>query len=227
MLSLIGDYNLLKVLLIYRHENNDTYIEHHEIVNGVMDVGKPLTARMATELGKKLFNGRGKYLSGTIPKNMLYSSVVMDASLVVWTTEACTKTLLFNGISLKDGLYPIPPMIWRYHNGVLTVMAVNKEGALCHAPFGNLSATGVVCMGSANKFIRNERFKTFHQCMQICENAFFQSKFTHFIKGFSPVVGNVINVFNSLIDQPEFPDEILKPTKLKFEQFYEQHRISE
>jgi PRTRC genetic system protein B len=222
MLSLIGNYNLRKILLIYKHEStNEVYIEQNEVTKGYLHAGKPLTERTASDLGKALYKERSKIITGVIPKNLLYSSVHLEKSIIIWRTEPCIKTLLFNGIPLKDGPYPIPALIWKYFDGHLSVLAINEKEELCYAPFGNVNQQGSVCMGSASKFIRNDRLKTFTQTIQFCETAFFNSKFTHFNEIKNGIIkGNILNVFTKLIGKKKFPDEVLNPAKIKIEDFY-------
>ena len=221
MIEYIEDYKLDKVLLIYKHSKDKTYIEEGSIRKGALCEYKPLSIETANDLGRALYKSNTKFIGGPIPSNLYYTHIINEKSLLVWVTPASVKTLLFNGIDLEDGLYPVPKMLWKYYNGDLNVRVINKNDEICYAPFGNISDEGKVCMGSANKFIRDNRFKTFNQCMVVCETAFFQSKFTHFADTNSRIVkGNVLSIFKKLKNKETFMNSCLIPTGESLNQYY-------
>lgn len=210
------------LLVFYKTNDNETdsfYIEKHFISEGKVQEIHALTQHEMNQIGKVLWTQESEYVQGMVPNNVLHISYPKDKICLIWKTPAQLKQLYFSReITIPDGKYPIPELIWKYHDGELWIISSDgKTDKVYRAPFGNINENFHVCMGSASKFI-DQKFTDFETLMKTVEVSFFNSRFTHFNSGVKPCRNNVISTFAGL--KNKFPIKELQPTKFKLKSFY-------
>lgn len=230
-----------KALLIYRQRgrHHGTYIEAFDIEQ---QTGKPINAHPLSEAEldslakalKKKAKGKkqsGAFLScgGMLPQNVLFLNTVFPGKLI-WHTPAQKRQLYFKkDLTLTDGMYPIPPLLWCASADSLHLYALTNgkrpapKTALQYAPFFNVSESGSVCMGSAVVNIaKTSSIEAFIQCWQ---EAFFNSYFSHLNGSHQPVEGNIIQLWQSLLDSKEpFPTGRLNPAGSTLDKLIAKHK---
>jgi PRTRC genetic system protein B len=210
-------------LLIYKNnekENTNVYVEAYDIGRyGNPINAHPLTVKESCELAKLLDVSEElsrSYLKpvGLLPKNVLFINPERNG-FAIWHTPPQKTTLFFQGgLTLQDGEYQIPALVWKANKNTLWVFAVmgdelpELDTPLYDAPFFNIYQDGKVCMGTVDIDINeNSSLETF---MAQWHEYFFRSKFSHLIGNQSPVKGNIIQLFQSLTGgKRKFPQKVL------------------
>nr|WP_315242131.1 PRTRC system protein B [uncultured Flavobacterium sp.] len=210
-------YHPVKAFVVYQ-ENADknVYVESYDMdKNGFAINAHPLSLRESTALAKALDTGeelKRNFLKpqGLLPKNVIYINADSNG-FAVWYTPAQSVELFFTeGLAVPNGKASIPPLLWKASKNALWVYAmdgdkdISEETPLCHAPFFNLYNDGKVCMGTVK--INIERDTHLQDFIETWQKYFFNSYFSHLIGNKSPVKGNIIQLWKSLINtRKKFP----------------------
>lgn len=199
------------------------YVESYDMdENGYPINAHPLSMRESTQLQKSLQvheeKERNTYLTaeGILPDKVLH--VNYSKGQVVWYTHAQKRMLHFTkDIGLTDGEANVPAMVWKATKSTLSVWALgnkrrvrpNGNELLYKAPFFNIYEDGSVCMGTVDSF-SEKREGGLEFFMAYWETAFWNSTFSHLNINTSPVKGNIVQLWESLLntDQP-FPTKCL------------------
>jgi PRTRC genetic system protein B len=143
---------------------------------------------------------------------------------LTWWTPPSYKPMFFDGGHVKgQAIVPLPALVFSAGNTGLRVRAIaggqrpRPETPTAYAPFFNVSAAGVVCLGTT---LRPEENLGDEEVMAHWETAFFQSRFTHPSTGMEKrmIAGQLATAFwaDALRDPPtQWRDEWLVPTNEK------------
>jgi len=212
-------YKPHSALLIYRKDKaQSVYVEAYDIgKNGNPINAHPLSIRESIALAQALDTSselsRG-YLrpNGLLPKNVLYINPDSNG-FVLWQTPPQNTGLFFKGLTIDDGTYPLPSLLWKASKDSLSVYALKGDGMpsletpLYQAPFFNLYEDGRVCMGTVN--IQAKEQGCLEYFIKAWQQYFFNSKFSHLI-GSSPIKGNIVQLYQSLAGgRNKFPQNVL------------------
>ncbi|MBW7892605.1 MAG: PRTRC system protein B [Chitinophagaceae bacterium] len=211
-------YHPVKAFVVYSTQgrDKDIYVEAYDMDETGRPVNAhPLTVRESTALAKALDSRDERkqgFLkpSGLIPPKVLYTDTSPNG-FALWHTPAQRVKLLFTeGLDIPCGKVAIPSLVWKASKENLHIYAVrnntglHEETALHHAPFFNLYEDGRVCMGTVNINISADC--SLEKFMQLWEDYFFNSYFSHLIQGHSPVKTNIVQLWQSLVNtRRKFP----------------------
>lgn len=215
-----------KAFVIYRAKKKGLlYVESYDMdENGFPINAHPLSTKECTELAKALDSSQELKRSflkpaGLLPKNVMYINPDHNG-YAVWHTPQQDIDLLFtDSLGIASGKANVPAMVWRATKENLWVYAVQDadsigmETELYHAPFFNVYEKGNVCMGSvAVKIPPDCQLEDF---MQHWQHYFFGSYFSHLFQGHLPVKGNIVQLWQSLVNTgKKFPLKSLIKNKL-------------
>ncbi|MFH6987923.1 PRTRC system protein B [Flavobacterium collinsii] len=202
--------------------NTDVYVEHFDMdKNGNPVNAHPLTVREASALANSLQTEKEKNTAflkseGILPSDILHIHPNTEKGTVVWYTKAKQRQLYFvDGLQIPNGIASVPPMIWYASKNSLTVFALASDRRptvktkLYHAPFFNIYEDGKVCMGTVSTDINNSA--SLEEFTRSWEHYFFNSYFSHLLGTNSPVKGNCVALWKSLVNSYKpFPKEVLK-----------------
>jgi PRTRC genetic system protein B len=215
-------------LIVYDIVNEDrqtrsgNYIEHSNLKkqkDGTFEPGayKALSKQQIKDLLLTMLDNKipkPKHLYGLIPNQVFYT----DNEKVVWYRESQPTDLFFSkNHALKSGKYALPPLVFVAYKQSLSVFAIkstkdiDEKTKLYQAPLWNMTSpnSGSTCLGSTK---RPEKANNMKEYIQMWEDYFFQSTFTHLNSGTTK--DNINEVYSKLIDKTEFPLEQLIDTKI-------------
>ena len=216
----------VKALLVYRSASDHSfYLESYDVDN----MGKPINAHPLTVNESLVFAQTLQAQQGTVqkflqPKGILESTILyLNAEpdgYVIWYTPVMRRKLIFKkDLSISDGEANLPAMLWKASKSSLQVYAIKvdekpkMETVLHHAPFFNVYTDGKVCMGSVD--IEISKDCSLEEFIKLWESYFFGSSFSHLLGNTSPVKGNIVQLWQSLIGRTEkFPIQQLKLTTI-------------
>lgn len=220
-------YRPVGALVIYqyaRRYNNDMYVEYMNInTDGHPVNAHPLTVKEAQGLAKVLHTEKEKRLAFLRPKGLLPTNVLhLDASgygRVIWYTKAMPRELFFaDRLEIPCGKARVPAMIWMASVKNLYVYALHTKSRprlnmpLYYAPFFNVSRNGGVCMGTVD--VQVKQATSLEEFMQLWENYFFHSYFSHILGDYNPIKENLVLLWKRLVQTGEvFPENVLKKTE--------------
>ena len=152
-------------------------VNRHDIIGGELGAGKPISKQAIIDMAAIAVPRLEKGLS-FMPEHVLAYSQVTGG--MAWWTPAKERKLFFakRKGSIKSGLAPVPPLLFRIDEGHLHVWALkeNKRPTpntkVFHAPFYNVT-NGSVCMGNVETPREAEPENT-----RVWEDLFFGSEFT-------------------------------------------------
>ena len=218
-------YEPLKALLIYRNsEKKSIYVEAFDMDRDGRPINAhPLTVQESISLAKALDTSADLQTSfldpiGLMPKNVLYINRGRNA-YALWHTPTQKVRLLFkDGLSIPNGEAYVPPMIWKAQRNALYVYALNSDEpltlttTLSQAPYFNIYGDGKVCLGNVS--IQIPKDCGLEEFMRLWQIYFFNSFFSHTLGGASPIKGNIVQLWQKLVNTDEpFPLEKLNPIK--------------
>jgi len=220
-------YEPVKALVILRRtgegHQSDYYIESYDMdEQGCPINGHPLSVKESSQLAKALEVTEKKAQGFLTPKGLMPACVLHlnsgSEGYALWHTPPQTVKLLFTeNLGIPSGNAPVPALVWKAGKGSLQIFAVT-DGTLTectplyHAPFFNLYSDGKVCMGNVR--IRIPADCGLEQFIELWQDYFFNSFFSHMIGGHEPVKGNIVQLWQSLTAGAEFfPTDLLNPTK--------------
>jgi PRTRC genetic system protein B len=218
-------YHPQKAFVIYERQdgNKQVYIESYDLdPQGCPINAHPLSLLEANRLSKALQTSEKKnsgFLTakGLLPKNLLYVRTDKNPFAVWHTPQKRVKLFFKEGLGIKSGFANVPALVWKATKSSIAVFAINEtevsaDTPLFNAPFFNIYEDGRVCMGNVRLDIKKDC--ALEDFMAQWEHAFFNSYFSHLIQDFSPVKGNIVQLWKSLsgTNKP-FPEEKLIPHK--------------
>ncbi|MBB6107741.1 PRTRC system protein B [Mucilaginibacter lappiensis] len=219
-------YEPFKALLICRNPvKKDIYVQSFDFdPNGRPINAHPLSLQESMAFARALDTSEDLQTGfldpvGLLPKNVLYINRGHNA-FVLWQTPAQKVRLLFKDtLSIPSGEANIPPMIWKAQRGTLQVYALYADTPaelhtnLYKTPYFNVYEDGKVCLGTVS--IQIPKDCCLEAFIRLWETYFFNSFFSHTLGGGSPVKGNIVQLWQSLVNTGEpFPLDKLIPIKL-------------
>jgi len=217
-------YHPAAALVLFKPEENEQglYIEHYDMDdNGCPVNPRPLNLREARGLAKALDVGKEAEKAFLRPKGLLPPCVLhlnpCEKGSVVWYTKPKARTLHFaDRLGLPSGQLQLPALIWTADRNRLFLYALKGKGKpslntpLCYAPFMNVYENGNVCMGSVS--VKIAKTAALEEFIAAWEGYFFDSYFSHFIGGNSPIQGNLVSLYKELMETGSpFPADVLLP----------------
>jgi PRTRC genetic system protein B len=176
-----------------------------------LDAGRPITV----EFLRTLARGLGLQMSLEIlPETIL----VRTPDVVAWWVAAAVRPMFFSatsdGKTLSGKVYPHPPLVFAVEGdhglrirALLENRRPDRHSAIAIAPYWNISADGVVCLGDT---------PTPHSAsldsLSEWVDGFFRSEFTH--SGAAKLTNHPeghLGLWRDLAGRPEFPAEWLAP----------------
>jgi PRTRC genetic system protein B len=218
-------YFPVKAFIFYKKQNKDySYSQTPYVESYDMDrTGKPINAHPLTVKESEAFakmltikNKReGSFLKpqGFLPKNVLYLNNG-KIPCVIWHTPPQNTELFFDKkLNIPCGRAGIPALIWKADRHNLQVFATKSktpysDTPLFQAPFFNLSQNGRVCMGNVQ--VRIPKDCSLEAFINLWQTYFFNSYFTHLLGSFPPVKGNIVQLWQHLLQNGKpFPNKVL------------------
>ena len=220
-------YNPVKAFVLYEKqaEEKSIYVESYDInAQGNPINAHPLSLKESTELANALDTSdelKRNFLksSGLLPKNVLFINPDHDG-YAVWYTPARRENLFFiEGLNIPNGKASLPALLWKASKTSLSIYAlkddveINLDTELYKAPFFNIHEQGKVCMGTVKIDVKPDCL--LEEFISQWERYFFNSYFSHLIASTSPVKGNIIQLWQSLVGtHKSFPVKSLISNKL-------------
>lgn len=204
-------YHPFKAIILYREKQGDKklYVESYDMNNeGYPINAHPLSVKEGISLAEALYTGgelEQQFLqpTGLLPKNIIYLKHGR-LGYALWHTPAMRVNLLFKeDLGIPSGIAAIPDLLWMADGERLNIYALKKGASLeldtplYHAPFFNVHPNGNVCMGTVNVDIQSQC--SLEVLMQQWQYYFFNSYFSHLILQNSPVKGNIVQLWTSLV----------------------------
>lgn len=221
-------YHPVKALIIYEKQDSNyqstPYVESYDLDGrGCPINGHPLSTKEANGFAKALTVAENKQRNFLNPKGILSPNVVFiktgNDGYAVWRTPAQKVKLLFTeSLGIPLGEANVPALLWKAAKNTLSVFAVQEEKIteqtmLYHAPFFNVYADGKVCMGNVPVKIPNDC--GLEMFMALWQEYFFNSYFSHLFGQHLPVKGNIVQLWQNLINSSEpFPADCLLPNNI-------------
>lgn len=215
----------ISAMVVYqsKEKDNATYIEHFDMdKNGNPVNAHPLTVREAKTLVRALNTDttENKTLlncKGILPTNILRVDQRENGSVVWFTKTRKVKMHFVDKLEIPSGIAEIPALLWYASKNILRVFALtsnrrpNEKTLLFHAPFFNMYKDSHVCMGTVNVNIK--KTISVEEFIQIWEDSFFNSYFSHLINEHNPIDGNCVSLWKELVGTNKaFPKVVLKNT---------------
>jgi PRTRC genetic system protein B len=211
-------YHAVKAFVIYQQDASDKniYVEAYDMdKNGYPINAHPLSVHESSRLANALDTSdelKRNFLkpSGLLPKNVLYINPDQNG-YALWHTPAQKVDLFFvEGLGIPNDRASLPPLLWKASKNTLWIYAmdsnteIGEQTALSSAPFFNLYQDGRVCMGTVAVNIKSDCL--LEEFIALWEQYFFNSYFSHLIGDKSPVKGNIIQLWQSLVNsRKQFP----------------------
>lgn len=208
----------VKAMLFYRSNKkvNDFYVEAYDVNgSGKLIDPHPLSLAESQELAENLLTTErltDRYLQpkGLLPQHILHTHTGQNG-FALWYTPPMRRQMLFiSSLGLNEGSYALPGLIWKADRNHISIFAIKQtsrptlSSQLYHAPFFNVYESGNVCMGTVN--IDIDQYSCLETFISQWETYFFRSKFSHVVEGSSPIKGNIIQVYKSLLNNnKKFP----------------------
>jgi len=216
-------YLPIKALVIYQsssRENEQVFVEAYDMNKQGKPVNAhPLSMAEVTKLAESLNNGlelRNNYLqsSGLLPDNVIYINPSQNGFAVWYTPEQEVSLLFKDTLGIPSGEAYVPALLWKARKEELEVYALKNKAKpsaktpLFCAPFFNLHANHKVCMGTVDTGMEN--ILSLEDFISKWEQCFWNSYFSHMIAGVSPVKGNIVQLWQTLVNSHEkFPLDVL------------------
>ncbi len=216
-----------KALLVYQNlaEEKETYVEAYDIDdNGSPVNAHPLSLQESIALAQSLAASKElkhNYLQckSLIPGKLLYTEIGFKG-YAIWYSPAQKVNLYFKeALNIPCGKTSVPAMIWKadkYHLSIYALKGNTKpllDAPLYNAPFFNIYQGGRVCMGTVDTDFADSCF--LEEFMRQWEQRFFNSYFSHSISGHVAVKGNIVELWQGLVNSSKkFPESTLIKTNL-------------
>jgi len=224
-------YHPVKAFVIYEKDSPDKsiYVESYDMdKNGYPINAHPLSLKESNQLANALDTSdelKRNFLkpSGLLPKNILYINPDHNG-YAIWFTPAQKLDLFFvESLGIPNGLASLPPLLWKASKKSLylytldNITEISEKTEIFHAPFFNVHDDGKVCMGTVSVNIKADY--SLEEFIEQWENYFFNSYFSHLIRDKSPVKGNIIQLWQKLVNSSKpFPMKSLIKNGLTLKQ---------
>jgi len=215
-------YYPTKAFVVFRHKasNDQIYVESYDVDgNGYPINAHPLSISESNALARALDSSselKPNFLKpeGLIPRNVLYINPEYNGYAVWYTPRQTVNVLFLEKLGIPNGKANMPPLLWKASKNTLSIYALpdvtslSEATLLYHAPFFNVYENGKVCMGTVSVNIPKDcQLETF---MQLWQEYFFNSYFSHLFSRHEPVKGNIVQLWQSLVNKDkQFPNEAL------------------
>lgn len=211
--------------LVFYGTPDASYVERRDIIDGRMGVGTPLTEECLSSLlslfrEKEYYESECKQLKGALPSNLLYLDTRVSNPVLIWYRLPERRYFYSKSLGIENGEIQTTGMIYKVVGDRLYVYAFKGDKkptnrtVLYAAPYFNIDAKGLVCLGSAKNVERKED-SSFAGRMEYFESLFWGSEFTHLGTSKNPTKSNLVNVIRRCITTKcGFPAEELKPMKI-------------
>jgi PRTRC genetic system protein B len=215
-----------KAFVVYKDtKNHNIYVEAYDMgSDGTPINAHPLTVKESNALAKALDTTdelKRNFLkpAGLLPSNVLHIDTGHNG-FALWHTRQQKISLLFSkALGINNGEAYIPPLVWKADKERLWIYAVKQgtkfdlETPLFYAPFFNSYEDGNVCMGTVAVNITPDC--TLEEFIGLWQDYFFNSYFSHLIGGHSPVKGNIVQLWQDMVNtNKKFPLKILVKNNL-------------
>lgn len=205
-------YKPWRILSIYQSEkSSDSYLEVAKMYpNGKIGAFSPLSSQMVTAIAKVLKTSNFNVPHGLIPPNLVYYNP--SPFKIQWRCELKKAHLYYKkDLNIKDGIRPIPNLLFTYTNDNLNVRAYIKWNGIktkfYHAPFHNIYINGGICMGRTNlKYVNSDTIETYINRLQ---TLFFLIPGSEIHYSYGNV--NINSLHIELLDKTSFENKILIP----------------
>lgn len=210
-----------KALVVYKShaDENGVYVESYDMdENGKPINAHPLSIKETVALAEVLntcteVNNDFLISKGLLPEKILH--VNSKLGFAIWYTHEQKVNLLFKqDLGIPCGEAFVPSMIWKATKNSLDVYAIKENQRpteatkLYFAPFFNIHENGNVCMGTVD--IEIDKHSHLEDFVKAWEDYFWSSYFSHLIGNYSPVKGNIVQLWKGLIGTDKaFPNDVL------------------
>ena len=206
------ELKLYHAVLLYKTDHGNRHMATiHSVVqqetdgSPVLGAGQLLSTASLRELVRQMGTG--------CPVEFLPHQVIARTpDLLAWWTPAAVRAMFFRAGSELEGVsgkpFPHPALLFVVHSNVLYVRALSASRRpspdikLAAAPYWNIGSDGAVCAGT----MRAPKSLTVTS-MAACQQAFFQSEFTHPGGGgrLTKRRGGTATLWKSLAGKKRFP----------------------
>ncbi|HWB27500.1 MAG TPA: hypothetical protein VG738_18620 [Chitinophagaceae bacterium] len=216
-------YLPVKALVIYQssaQDNENVFVEAYDMNKQGKPVNAhPLSIIETMKLAESLNTGlqlRNNYLksSGLLPDKVLYINPSQNGFAIWYTPEQEVELLFIDTLNIPSGKAFVPPLIWKAGKEELEIYAFKSKSkpaaktTLFRAPFFNLHASHKVCMGTVDTGMEN--IHSLEDFIRRWEQCYWNSYFSHMLTGTSPVKGNIVQLWQTLMNGHEkFPLDVL------------------
>ncbi len=213
-----GQFTPTQAIIVYKW-NSDYYLESHEISQGRMRAGQPVTEELVAGLAEYFGNRQAKnsIIKGRIPATLLHCEWHTTRKLLVWYNQPQPRKMFFaKALHIPTGIANQPGLIYVADGNELSVYAIKAgptDDAILHrAPYHNVDADGEVCLGSAK--VKQSSTITYQNQIERWEGLFWLSEFSHLTGSTSPINGNLNTYWkNAVGSKKPFVNTLLLPTK--------------
>lgn len=217
-------YSPKKALLIYQsaRKSDGTYVEAFDINSKGNPINAhPLSLMETIALAESLNTSTGlqtNYLQsiGLLPAKVLHLQQAAQGYAIWHTPEQEVNLLFTESLHIPCGKAHVPPLLWKANKSTLYLYAIKErkptlKTPLFKAPFFNLHEDGSVCMGTVDTGM--DEVKNLEDFIATWERCYWNSYFSHLIAGISPVKGNIVQLWQKLVNSSrKFPLEVLTET---------------
>lgn len=209
------------VLIAYEYKDSSYSSREHHLelrpINeeGRMGAGIPVTYQFMNSLLKSYTEEMSGVPHGCISPNMLWCDSRKGREKYIWYNPPQKRQMYFsNSLSIPDGMFNMPGIIYHVSNDRLEVFAFKEEKPkneteLYLAPYFNVTRFSV-CLGSSS--LEKPEDPDFISLTAYWEKRFWLSKFSHLGGKNNPTHSNLVSVTENARNHP-FNLEELKPTK--------------
>lgn len=187
------------------------YITQHDIVDGAVREGKPITREGLMRLCKSMIPSLARKRLSFINDEVIAYNCSAIHPTVIWWRRSSAETLYFTeNTGIKSGRYPVPPLLFMLKDQSLHVWALgSNQRPYPHTvyyspPFPNCQG-GKVCLGNSEIPESTEL-----DSLKIWESVFFKSTFTEFEEPQLKKI-TVRDLWKSLKGKKRFPNVCLVP----------------
>lgn len=212
-------------LIAYMNSSGNTFLETREIMeNGMMGASKPLTYGFINSLINDYAASKNDMPYGEIPENLLYMDTKPGSFMMIWWNPPQKRNQSFlKGLSMKDGMYTMPGVVYKVKNDTLYIYAFKgkkpkKNSFLMKGPFFNYYDDCRVCLGSARCELPPKPKYT--DIMKGWETLFWNSINSHTIGGAKTIKGNLTSILKEQKDKETFDTDLLVKTNIKIEDLW-------
>lgn len=180
------DFRASSMLVVYT-DDEDYYLETHEIFDGKVQQAKPLSLKAIKKLHevfKKTTKNKMPAIKGIVPKGLLYVDTNIVSPILIWYRAPKERKLYFKNKDSEEktlsGVVQLPGIIFCLKDEDLHIVCVTGEptmkSKLYYAPFPNTHDSNSVCMGNVK--MRHDT-EDLQEIIGGVESAFFNSRFNH------------------------------------------------